>query len=160
VNSSLAVLAESTTLSCGRVDAGRGLSRRALSRTLDLIERCLGEHLTLADLAAAAAVSRFHFARMFRVSTGRSPKEYLLLARIERSKQLLAQDCGNIAATAAALGFCDQSHFARRFKRLTGMSPRDFASLTRGAGRTAMTRRPALNDTGCTDGRRQRAAAL
>ncbi|WP_257386953.1 helix-turn-helix domain-containing protein [Tahibacter caeni] len=106
-----------------------GLSRRALSRTLELIERRLSERLTLTELARAASVSRFHFARMFRVSTGCSPMGYVLRARIERGKQLLLQGSRNVADTAAALGFCDQSHFSRRFKQVTGMSPRDFAEV-------------------------------
>lgn len=110
-------------------DAGlrsRGLSPRALGRALTFMEANLGRRLTLDAVAASAAVSRFHFARLFRITTGHSPMEFLMRARIARSKHLLERGNTSVCEVAAALGFCDQSHFTRTFRRITGMSPRDF----------------------------------
>ena len=47
-----------------------GLSPFVLRNVLAFIEENLGQPLTLADLAAQAALSEYHFARMFRQSTG------------------------------------------------------------------------------------------
>ena len=105
----------------------RGLSRRALNRACSYIAENLGERFTLDDLARQAGVSRFHFARLFRVSTGDSPMAYLLKSRIERAKQMLLQDDRPVCEIAAVLGFCDQSHLTRTFRRLTGLTPREFA---------------------------------
>lgn len=105
----------------------RGLSRRALNRACSYIAENLGERFTLDDLARQAGVSRFHFARLFRVSTGNSPMAYLLKSRIERAKQMLLQDERPVCEIAAVLGFCDQSHLTRTFRRLTGLTPREFA---------------------------------
>lgn len=105
----------------------RGLSRRALTRACSFIAENLGERFTLDDLARQAGVSRFHFARLFRVSTGDSPMAYLLKSRIERAKQMLLQDDRPVCEIAAVLGFCDQSHLTRTFRRLTGLTPREFA---------------------------------
>lgn len=107
----------------------RGLSTRALARALDHIERHIGENLSLADIAGAACISRFHFARLFRVSTGQSPMEYVLRKRIALAKEQLARGPQKISATAASLGFFDQSHFTRTFRRMTGYSPREFSLL-------------------------------
>lgn len=107
--------------------APRGLSRRALTRACSYIAENLGERFTLDDLARQAGVSRFHFARLFRVSTGDSPMAYLLKSRIERAKQMLLQDDRPVCEIAAALGFCDQSHLTRTFRRMTGVTPREFA---------------------------------
>jgi transcriptional regulator GlxA family with amidase domain len=107
----------------------RGLSRRALNRACSYIAENLGERFTLDDLARQAGVSRFHFARLFRVSMGESPMAYLLKSRIERAKQMLLQDDRPVCEIAAALGFCDQSHLTRTFRRLTGLTPREFARL-------------------------------
>lgn len=106
-----------------------GLSARALERTLAYIHDHLCESFTLADLARAACISRFHFARLFRASVGSSPMEYVLKARMEAAKQMLARGDQKIAATAAALGFFDQSHFTRTFRRITGVSPKAFSRL-------------------------------
>jgi len=106
-----------------------GLSARALERTHTYIHEHLCESFSLADLAREACISRFHFARLFRASTGSSPMEYVLKARMEAAKQMLARGDQKIAATAAALGFFDQSHFTRTFRRMTGVSPRAFSRL-------------------------------
>jgi AraC family transcriptional regulator len=104
-----------------------GLSRNALARALEFMERNLGEDVGLDDIARAACVSRSHFARLFRVSMDDSPMGYLLRLRIERAKTLLARNDQSICAIALALGFFDQSHFSRTFRRLTGQSPSQFA---------------------------------
>jgi transcriptional regulator GlxA family with amidase domain len=113
----------------GVVKGPRGLSRRALNRACSFIADNLGERFTLDDVAKQAGVSRFHFARLFRVSTGDSPMAYLLKSRIERAKQMLLQEDRPVCEIAAALGFCDQSHLTRTFRRLTGLTPREFARL-------------------------------
>ena len=109
--------------------SARGLSPRALGRALDYIERHIGDTITLADIASAACISRFHFARLFRVSTGRSPMEFVLAKRIALAQEQLARGPQKISATAASLGFFDQSHFTRTFRRMTGYSPREFCHL-------------------------------
>jgi len=103
-----------------------GLSAGALKRARTFMEANLGESLTLDDLAGAAGVSRFHFARLFRVSTGSSPMNYLMQQRIARAQLLLLHGDRSVCDIAAALGFCDQSHFSRTFRRMTGQTPREF----------------------------------
>jgi len=109
----------------------QGLNPKALARAQAYIEQHLGEAFTLSDLASAACVSRFHFARAFRISMGQSPMEYVLQTRIERAKIALAQGRQKISAAAAEFGFFDHSHFARRFRRMTGVSPREFMRIHR-----------------------------
>jgi len=107
-------------------DASPGLSPAALKRARAFMEANLGESLTLDDLAGAAGVSRFHFARLFRVSTGSSPMNFLMKQRIARAQMLLLRGDRSVCDIAAALGFCDQSHFSRTFRRMTGQTPREF----------------------------------
>lgn len=107
--------------------AGPGLTPRALKRALDYIEANLNGTSTLAGIAEAAGLSPFHFARQFRLATGVSPHQYLLIRRIDRAKELLLRGDRPIADVAVEVGFCDQSHFNRYFKRLSGMTPRAFA---------------------------------
>jgi AraC family transcriptional regulator len=87
----------------------------------------LGEKLTLQDIADTACLSRFHFSRLFRRSTGRSPIEYLLHARLEHAKTLLRQGGLPISDIAATMGFADQSHLTRHFRRAVGMTPLQYA---------------------------------
>jgi AraC family transcriptional regulator len=107
----------------------RGLSSKALARARQFMDEHLGNNFTLDQLAKAACVSRAHFARLFRISTGTTPMAYLLGLRIERAKQLLSRQ-QRVSDVAAALGFCDQSHFSRVFRRSTGLTPREFARIS------------------------------
>jgi AraC family transcriptional regulator len=107
----------------------RGLSRRVLALACTYMEAKLGENFTLDELARAAGVSRFHFSRLFRVSTGASPMGYFLYLRVERAKNMLLQGDRKICEIALALGFFDQSHFSRTFRRMTGVAPREYVRL-------------------------------
>jgi AraC family transcriptional regulator len=107
----------------------QGLSTAALERAHAYIAAHLCESFGLDDIARAACISRFHFARLFRASTGSSPMEYVLKLRMDAAKQMLASGHQKIATTAAALGFFDQSHFTRTFRRMTGLSPRAYSRL-------------------------------
>jgi AraC-like DNA-binding protein len=104
-----------------------GLPGGALGRVRAYIDDHIGQHISLDELAREAGVSRFHFARQFRLSTGESPMQFLRRVRIERSKSILQSRDTTIAEVAAKLGFSDQSHFTRTFGRLVGVSPGSFA---------------------------------
>jgi AraC family transcriptional regulator len=104
-----------------------GLAGGTLRRVKAYIEDHIGQRISLDELARQAGVSRFHFARQFRLSTGESPMGYLRRVRIERSKSILQERETTIAEVAARLGFSDQSHFTRIFGRLVGVSPGSFA---------------------------------
>jgi AraC-like DNA-binding protein len=104
-----------------------GLPGGALRRVRAYIDGHIGDRISLEQLARQAGVSRFHFARQFRLSTGESPMGYLRRIRIERSKSILQSRETTIAEVATRLGFSDQSHFTRIFGRLVGVSPGSFA---------------------------------
>jgi AraC-like DNA-binding protein len=77
----------------------------------------------LADMAAAAGLSKMHFAAQFRAATGFRPHEYLLFKRIERAKAVMAATETPLVEVAFAVGFNAQAHFSTVFKRFTGKSP-------------------------------------
>jgi len=108
-----------------------GLNGDVLRRVVAHVEDHLGEHISLDQLAALAGMSRFHFARQFRISTGRSPMRYVRQTRIERASTILRERNTTIARVAVSLGFADQSHFTRTFGRFIGISPQSFAERHR-----------------------------
>jgi AraC-like DNA-binding protein len=80
------------------------------------------ETVRVADLARAAALSRFHFHRVFRATVGQPPHGYVTALRIEYAERLL-RDGRPVAEAAHLAGFCDQSHLHRVFRRCVGMTP-------------------------------------
>lgn len=79
--------------------------------------------ISLDDMAAAAGLSKMHFAAQFRAATGFRPHEYLLFKRIERAKAVMAASEMSLVEVAFAVGFNAQAHFSTVFKRFTGKSP-------------------------------------
>lgn len=96
--------------------------RPGVRRVCEFLEEVYFAGFQLDDLARIAGMSRFHFLRVFRATTGLTPHAYLIQIRVERAKALLA--AGEPIATAAQqCGFCDQAHLHRNFKRLFGYTP-------------------------------------
>ena len=94
-----------------------------LGRVLDLIEAELERPLSLQDLADEAGISRFHFARLFRNSIGKSPARYLSERRVNRVKALLELPEKTLTQIAIEAGFSSHSHMGGVFRTLTGTTP-------------------------------------
>lgn len=105
-----------------RALAGR-LDRVLLDRVADVVEARLGDPLTVDDLAAAATLSPFHFARAFKATTGLAPHEYVTSRRMERAKALLLAGRQSVPEVAYAVGLSNLSHFRRQLRRHTGYLP-------------------------------------
>jgi AraC family transcriptional regulator len=105
----------------------------AVLRVVELMRQRLTEPLTLDELAEAAGLSPFHFARQFKTATGHPPHDYLIRLRVDRAQELIRQNGRNwnLAAIANESGFADQSHMARHFRRVLGVTPGAFAEAQR-----------------------------
>jgi AraC family transcriptional regulator len=117
--------------------AGRtydALPQAKLAAVVEYIERHLDGGPTLEQMAAAAHLSPFHFARRFKATTGLPPYQYVIMRRVERAQQLLhhGRDL-SLAEIAACCGFSDQSQFSHHFKRVVGLSPGQFRRSARTA---------------------------
>jgi len=97
-----------------------GLGAGALRRVLDALNDAGGPP-DAAALVMLSGVSRSHFFRAFKQSTGLSPERYLTERRVTRAKDLLALDPAiPLAAVAAAAGFASLRHLLSAFRRVTG----------------------------------------
>ena len=103
-----------------------GLSKSQFERVTEYINEHLDADLKVVELAAIASISPYHFIRLFRKTTGKTPHQYILQQRIEKARYLLHHSQLGISEIAASVGFCDQSHFTKYFKRSTGFTPRKY----------------------------------
>jgi AraC family transcriptional regulator len=106
------------------VEHGGGLSTRALKAAIDYVGDNLKKDLTLAEIAGAVHMSPYHFSRLFKESTGRTPHQYVIERRVRRATELLGSTALPIAEIAFLCGFAHQSHLNRHFKRLLGVNPK------------------------------------
>jgi len=91
----------------------------------DYIQENLSNKLSLEDLSRAGNVSPFHLLRIFTKQTGLTLHQFILVSRIEKSKDLLKNKMA-ISDVAFTMGFADQSHFTRSFKKMMGLTPRQY----------------------------------
>jgi AraC family transcriptional regulator len=117
----------------GGRSAPSGLVKWRLKRVTDFVEAELHRPVTLADMAAAAGLSRMHFAAQFRAATGLRAHEYLLKCRIERAQKLLQQTREPLAQIALIVGFQTQAHFTTVFGRFVGDTPHRWRRAHRAA---------------------------
>jgi len=102
-----------------------------LRRALEYIDECLNLNLSGNSIATVAGLSKYHFGKAFKQSTGMTLHGYVLNRRISRSRDLLARSDLPLAAIAAAAGFSNQSHLTTVFSTRIGMSPRVYRKVRR-----------------------------
>jgi AraC family transcriptional regulator len=103
-----------------------GLSPTVLRRAIERLRSDSDADVSLAALASDAGLSRFHFCRAFKESTGLSPHAWLRQYRLEQAMTMLRDTDASIVTVAAELGYASQTAFAAAFRRLTGETPSDW----------------------------------
>jgi len=99
------------------------LLQRRLHAVLDLMESHHADDLTLERLAAEAAISKFHFVRLFRQATGTTPHAHLVRVRLAAAHTLLMETDLSVGQVSARCGFPRANHFSTAFKTRFGASP-------------------------------------
>jgi AraC family transcriptional regulator len=87
-----------------------------------MVSRC-SDNISLAEVAKVCNLSRGHFIKAFRVTTGLTPHQWLQQRRVQLAQGLLLDTQESIAEIAAACGFSDQSHMTRVFAGQVGATP-------------------------------------
>jgi AraC-like DNA-binding protein len=109
-----------------------GASREPVStraerrRVLDVarhLEMGFADPVTLDEMADLAALSRYHFIRVFREVVGETPHKYLVGARLRAAADALVDSREPITSIALRVGFNDISNFNATFRSAFGMSP-------------------------------------
>lgn len=103
-----------------------GLSPAALLRSIERLRSDSDTDVSLGALAADAGLSRFHFCRAFKESTGLSPHAWLRQHRLEQAMNMLRDPEMSVVSVAAELGYASQTAFAAAFRKLTGETPSDW----------------------------------
>jgi AraC family transcriptional regulator len=108
-----------------------GLSPKILRRAIERLRSDSDADVSLAALASDAGLSRFHFCRAFKESTGLSPHAWLRQHRLEQAMNMLRDTDASIVTVSAALGYASQTAFAAAFKKLIGQTPSDWRRRVR-----------------------------
>jgi len=127
-------LQQHTERSTERVPARKRSTRREVFRRLLIAMAYMDGNctrsLSLADIAAVAWMSPYHFLRTFRQVTGQTPFQYVCARRIERAKDLLSTANEPIVEVAEAVGYDSHTSFHAAFRRYTGETPDHYRRRT------------------------------
>lgn len=119
-------MAASALISCPAGPPFMGVrpsDERRITVALRMIEEDIAEPLSIARLASAVSMSRYHFLRTFQHATGQTPWQYILSRRLTRARRHLTTGSGTVLDAALASGFTDLSEFTRRFRLYFGVTP-------------------------------------
>ncbi|HEX7125208.1 MAG TPA: AraC family transcriptional regulator [Thermodesulfobacteriota bacterium] len=100
-----------------------GLPGSRLRRVTEYVEANLQRDLRLAELSGLVHMSPFHFARLFKASTGLPPHRFVVHRRIARAAALLTSTRLSVGTIARLVGFRTPSHFTTAFRRRIGVTP-------------------------------------
>jgi len=92
-----------------------------IQRALDLLEQHEQHHS--GNIASAVNLSSSRFRHLFKEQLGVSPHHYLMNARLQRARALLANSFLRVKEVAALVGVNDVSHFVRDYKTLFDETP-------------------------------------
>jgi AraC family transcriptional regulator len=96
---------------------------KRISAALRHIEAHADEPIDLDAVASVAAMSKYHFLRIFRQLAGVTPYQYVLGLRLRRAAIALTTTAAPVAMVALDAGFGDISTFNAHFRRAFGQSP-------------------------------------
>ena len=114
-----------------------GLRAYQLQQVLEIVGARIAEPIQVAELAAAARLSPFHFSRMFKRATGYAPHAYLTRQRMGLARKLLAEGEVSLAEIARRVGYQTQAHFTDVFRKQVGITPGAFRREATAAARMA-----------------------
>ena len=111
------------------VEVVGGLPPRRLQRVFTHIKENIAQDLSVAELAQVVGMSQYYFSKLFKMSTGTTPHQYVMRQRVERAQEHLRDSRTPLAEIATQVGFETQSHFTSVFRRLVGATPKHYREM-------------------------------
>lgn len=100
-----------------------------INKVINFLKSSYNHEFSLQKLSSIANVSPYHFIRIFKAETGKTPYNYLMDIKIEKCKELLKSNQYSITEVATSCGFSSPSHFASVFKKRVGVTPTSYKAM-------------------------------
>jgi transcriptional regulator GlxA family with amidase domain len=99
---------------------------REIGRTIDYIDANLSSNMSVAELAEVVGLGRAQFSARFRATTSMTPHQFVIIKRISKARQLIAEPNVDYSFVALRCGFASSSHLVSSFKRIIGLTPDEY----------------------------------
>ena len=98
----------------------------SLNKAIAFIESNSTTDIQLKDIATQAALSQYHFHRVFKSLTGDTTKDFLTRLRLEKAALKLKHSQNDIGQIAFDCGYQNHETFTRAFKDYFGLTPLEY----------------------------------
>ncbi|WP_238178001.1 helix-turn-helix domain-containing protein [Paenibacillus contaminans] len=102
--------------------------RQEVQRSVDYVKEHYDQPITIEQLAAMTATSRWRYTQVFKEMTGQIPIDFLNTVRIDKAQQLLMMTRDKLYDIAQAVGYSNEYYFNRKFKQTVGVTPGQYRS--------------------------------
>ncbi len=92
-------------------------------KAMNYIKVNYNNEITLEHISREVNISPHYFSKLFKDQVGESFIEYVTSLRIQKSKELLAENQRSIKEICFDIGYGDPNYFSRIFKRVVGITP-------------------------------------
>ncbi len=103
-------------------------SKKNIDRVIEYLRDQYDSEYSLEEAAELAHLSPYHFIRVFKSYTGKTPYEYLLYLKTAKAKELLTSQL-SITEICYVCGFNSLSNFCTFFKRKVGVTPSQYRKI-------------------------------
>lgn len=100
-----------------------------INKVIDFLKSSYNHDFSLQELSSIANLSLYHFIRIFKAETGKTPYHYLMDIKIERCKELLKSNQYSVTEVSIACGFSSPIHLASVFKKRVGVTPTAYKAM-------------------------------
>lgn len=104
---------------------------RNIKKAIDFLKEYYNSEFSLNEVSQIAGLSPYHFIRVFKSQTRKTPYEFLMDIKIEKAKELLCMNYTNITEVGISCGFNNPSHFSYIFRKKTGISPSEYRRIVK-----------------------------
>lgn len=101
----------------------------AIKKALEYINTHYHEELTVGKVSEQVYLSPSYFSHIFKKLRGESFSDYLNKVRVQKAKELLANNLYKVYEVSAMVGYSDYKYFSSVFKKITGLSPTEYLAL-------------------------------
>jgi len=102
------------------------IGKREINQAIEFLHANFNQDFSLSEIANLVGLSKYHFIRVFKKETGKTPYQYYIDIKIEKAIELIKTHKYTITEICFICGFKDHSHFSRVFLNKTGTTPSYF----------------------------------
>jgi AraC-like DNA-binding protein len=110
--------------------AGNKMDNR-VQTIIDYMTKNTEEDISIAEMSEMVDISSSYLRRLFKLHTGKSPREFLYELKMSCAARNLLESDESISSIGYALGFEEPNYFSRVFKKCFGVTPSLYRKISR-----------------------------